>query len=70
MPSITPLNKALILINVLVFGLQYMLGGLIDAYFALWPPQAEQYGAPPFQVWQLLSGEDGYRRRRASTASS
>src|SRR3712207_2563842 len=55
MPSITPLNKALILINVLVFGLQYLLDGLIDAYFALWPPQAAQFGYPPFRVWQLLT---------------
>lgn len=59
MPSITPLNKALILINVLVFGLQLLTGGpdlsLINYYFALWPPEAASYGGPPFQVWQLLS---------------
>jgi membrane associated rhomboid family serine protease len=55
MPSITPLNKALILINVVVFGLQYLLGGLMDVLFALWPPQAERYGYPAFQVWQLLT---------------
>jgi len=54
MPSITPLNKALILINVLVWGLQLLLGGSMDRYFALWPPQAEQYGFH-FQVWQLLT---------------
>lgn len=55
MPSITPLNKALILINVAVFGLQYFLGGLVDVWFALWPPQAERLGYPGFQVWQLLT---------------
>ncbi|WP_129775777.1 rhomboid family intramembrane serine protease [Peristeroidobacter soli] len=55
MPSITPLNKALILINVVMFGLQYLLGGLIDVLFALWPPQGEQYGYPAFHVWQLLT---------------
>jgi membrane associated rhomboid family serine protease len=55
MQSITPLNKALILINVVVFGLQYLSNGLIDAFFALWPPQAENYGYPGFQVWQLLT---------------
>src|SRR5690606_36849427 len=54
MPSITPLNKTLILINVVVFGLQYLLGAVIDVYFALWPPQAAQSGYPPFLVWQLL----------------
>lgn len=55
MPSITPLNKALILINVLVFGLQFLLGGLIDAYFALWPPQAAPLGGPEFHLWQVLT---------------
>ena len=55
MPSITPLNKALILINIVVFGLQYFLGGLVDVHFALWPPQAARYGYPEFQVWQLLT---------------
>lgn len=56
MPTITPLNKALILINVAVFGLQYLTGGgLLDVLFPLWPPQAEQYGYPSFQVWQLLT---------------
>ncbi len=55
MPSITPLNKALILINVAVFGLQYLLGGLVDVWFALWPPQAARFGYPDFHVWQLLT---------------
>jgi len=55
MPTITPLNKALILVNVVVFGLQYLLGRPVDALFALWPPQAEQYGYPAFHVWQLLT---------------
>lgn len=52
---ITPTNKALIIANVVVFGLQYLLGRFMDIHFALWPPQAEQYGYPPFQLWQLLS---------------
>jgi membrane associated rhomboid family serine protease len=55
MPSITPLNKALILINVAVFGLQYFLGALVENWFALYPPQAERFGYPSFQVWQLLT---------------
>ncbi len=59
MPSITPLNRALILINVVVFVLQLLTGGpgasVIDALFALWTPQASQYGYPDFQVWQLLT---------------
>ena len=56
MPSITPLNKAIILINVVVFVLQeYVLGGPIFAYFAFWPPQAAQFGYPEFHVWQVLT---------------
>ena len=47
---ITPVNKALILVNVVVFGLQYLLGGCsIDLCFALWPPQASD-GGPLFQA--------------------
>jgi membrane associated rhomboid family serine protease len=52
---ITPINKTLILINVIVFGLQYLLGQLVNIQFALWPPQIERMGGPPFQVWQLLT---------------
>lgn len=52
---ITPVNKALIIANVVGFGLQYLLGQFVDIHFALWPPQAAQYGYPPFQVWQLLT---------------
>lgn len=52
---ITPINRALILANLIVFGLQYLLGGFLDIHFALWPPQAAQYGYPHFQVWQLLT---------------
>ena len=52
---ITPVNRALILANVVVFGLQYLLGRVIDIQFALWPPEIERLGGPPFQVWQLLT---------------
>lgn len=56
MPTITPLNKALILVNLAVFGLQNLLGGgLLDVLFPLWPPQAAQYGYPGFHLWQLLT---------------
>jgi membrane associated rhomboid family serine protease len=47
---ITPINKALIIANVGVFILQRLLGGVVDWYFALWPPQT-----PPFQPWQFLT---------------
>jgi membrane associated rhomboid family serine protease len=56
---LTPVNRALILVNVAVFALQYLLGprvaNLIDYQFALWPPQVAQMGGPPFKVWQLLT---------------
>ncbi|HWK49426.1 MAG TPA: rhomboid family intramembrane serine protease [Steroidobacter sp.] len=55
MPTITPVNKILIALNVVVFGLQYLLGGLVEVLFALWPPQGAQYGYPAFHVWQLLT---------------
>jgi membrane associated rhomboid family serine protease len=52
---ITPTNKALILANLAVFALQYLLGNFLDINFALWPPQAAEYGYPPFRPWQLLT---------------
>src|SRR5690606_34280943 len=59
MPSITPLNKALILINVVMFVLQGLSGGRIDVFFSLWPLPSQvadaPYIYPDFHVWQLLT---------------
>lgn len=52
---ITPVNKALILVNVGIFLVQWLLGDFFTARFALWPPQAAQYGYPSFMPWQLLT---------------
>jgi membrane associated rhomboid family serine protease len=52
---ISPISRALILINLGVFLLQYLLGSFLQVHFALWPPQAAEYGYPPFRPWQLLS---------------
>jgi membrane associated rhomboid family serine protease len=52
---ITPINKALVLANVIVFALQYLLGNTLDIWLALWPPQAAKFGYPDFHVWQLLT---------------
>lgn len=52
---ITPTNKALILANGIIFGLQYLLGRFMEVHFALWPPEAAQYGYPDFRPWQLLT---------------
>ncbi len=51
---ITPVNKALLLANIVVFGLQYLIPE-IEGPLALWPPQAAQYGGYAFHVWQLLT---------------
>src|SRR5690606_8473823 len=52
---ITPVNKALIIANVGAFALQFLFGRLLEIHFALWPPQAAEYGYPPFRLWQLLT---------------
>jgi len=52
---ITPVNKALIITNVVVFGLQYVLGNALEIWFALWPPAAARMGYPEFQIWQLVT---------------
>ena len=54
---ITPVNKALILANLVVFALQFVLGGFLYRNFALWPPQAVSVfaDAAPFRPWQLLT---------------
>ena len=52
---ITPINKALLIANVAVFGLQYLLGSVIEIFFALWPFGSAQAGYPPFRPWQLLT---------------
>lgn len=52
---ITPTNKALILANFVIFGLQFLLGQWFENLFALWPPQAAQYGLPSFYPWQVLT---------------
>jgi membrane associated rhomboid family serine protease len=52
---ITPVNKALILANVGIYLVQWLLGDFFTDKFALWPPQAAQYGYPSFMPWQLLT---------------
>lgn len=47
--QITRTNKAIILANIAVFGLQYLLGRAM-ALFVLWPPQSGL-----FRPWQLLT---------------
>lgn len=59
MPKIRPVSQALILINVLVFGLQWLTegprAGVVTQLFALWPLQSARFGWPDFHLWQLLT---------------
>ena len=52
-PTVT---RALLVANVIVFGLQWFTGSLLELNFALWPPADVQYpGAGHFQVWQPIT---------------
>jgi membrane associated rhomboid family serine protease len=53
--TITPINKILIIANVAIFGLQYLMGFVIETHFALWPFGSADAGLPPFRPWQLLT---------------
>src|SRR6266705_579406 len=44
-----PVTQALLITNVAVFLLQSVTGGLLEAWFALWPP------GHGFGIWQLLT---------------
>jgi membrane associated rhomboid family serine protease len=49
---ITPINRALILANVAIFGLQHLLGPIVEGLGLLWPG-AFQDGR--FQLWRLIT---------------
>ena len=51
----TPVNLALLLANIGVFGVQYFFPSLLERYFALWPMLTDQYGYATFKPWQLLT---------------
>ncbi len=55
--NLTPVVRALLYVNVIVFGLQWLTGQtLILQLFALWPWDGNAlYGAPPFEPWQLIT---------------
>jgi membrane associated rhomboid family serine protease len=52
--AVTPVVRYLLIACVVVFGLQYLLGDLLEVHFALWPPASEP-GVPGFMPWQLVS---------------
>jgi membrane associated rhomboid family serine protease len=49
-PRLPPATRALILVNLGVFGLQLLAPPLMEGLFALWP-----LGHPLFRPWQLIS---------------
>ena len=52
--AVTPVVRFLLIACVAVFGLQYLLGDVLELYFALWPP-ARVPGDPGFMPWQIVS---------------
>ena len=55
-PSMPPVTRTLLILNVAIFALQYVMGPFLLRWFALWPPASTQFpGAPGFEVWQLLT---------------
>lgn len=53
-----PVTRALILANVLIFGLQMLVGDVLIAHFALWPIgrfNLPGQGVVGFQPWQLVT---------------
>jgi len=53
--NLPPVTKVLLIVNVLVFLLQWLAGDAVFAPFMLWPLQAGEMGLQPFMPWQLLT---------------
>ena len=49
MPQMPPVTQALLLLNVALYAVDYLLGGLLQQNFALWPL------GPNFMPWQVVS---------------
>lgn len=53
---LTPVVRALLYANFIVFGLTFLFGEHLFDIFALWPlNSAARYGMPPFEPWQLVT---------------
>jgi membrane associated rhomboid family serine protease len=50
----SPVVRYLLIACVVIFGLQYLLGDVLELHFALWPPASEP-GYPVFKPWQIVS---------------
>jgi membrane associated rhomboid family serine protease len=54
--TMTPVVRALLYVNLIVYGLEWLTGDRLLVSFALWPLGADRlYGAPPFEPWQLVT---------------
>jgi membrane associated rhomboid family serine protease len=54
--SLTPVVRALLYTNLIVYVIETLTGDTLLVPFALWPLHAHSlYGAPPFEPWQLVT---------------
>jgi membrane associated rhomboid family serine protease len=54
--NLTPTVQALLYVNLIVYALEWLTGDRLLVIFALWPwDAARDYGAPPFEPWQLVT---------------
>jgi membrane associated rhomboid family serine protease len=54
--SLTPVVRALLYTNLIVYVAETLTGDTLLNLFALWPLNAHAlYGAPPFEPWQLVT---------------
>src|SRR5208282_2566640 len=54
--SLTPVVRALLYTNLIVYVIETLTGDTLLVPFALWPLNAHAlYGAPPFEPWQLVT---------------
>jgi membrane associated rhomboid family serine protease len=52
----TRIVRAILYLNLIAYALERLTGDHLLATFALWPLDAQrQYGAPPFEPWQLIT---------------
>lgn len=52
---LTPVNRTLIIVNVVVYLLDRLLGGVVSYYLALWPWADFGPDGPSFMPWQLVT---------------
>jgi membrane associated rhomboid family serine protease len=54
--NLTPTVRALLIANLIVYGLEWLTGDRLLYTFALWPWDGDRlYGAPAFEPWQLVT---------------